>query len=56
MRANAFNSSSVPLRFGFNVNSDGTLFKGTAAGLTVYNRMLTPEEVENNYNYYFNNF
>jgi hypothetical protein len=56
MRANAFNSSSVPLRFGFNVNSDGTLFKGTAAGLTVYNRMLTPEEIENNYNYYFNNF
>lgn len=56
MRANAFNSSSVPLRFGFNVNSDATLFKGTAAGLTVYNRMLTPEEIENNYNYYFNNF
>jgi hypothetical protein len=56
MRANAFNATSVPLRFGFNVNSDGTLFKGTAAGLTVYNRMLTPEEVENNYNYYFNNF
>jgi hypothetical protein len=56
IEANNFNSSSVPLRFGFNVDGDASLFNGTVAGLTVYNRMLTPEEVENNYNYYFNNF
>lgn len=54
--ANTFNSASVPLRFGYNVTGDASLFNGTVSALAVYNRMLTPEEIENNYNYFNNNF
>jgi hypothetical protein len=45
-----FSVSTGSLTFGFNANSDATYFKGTMSDIILYNRVLTPEEVTNNYN------
>jgi hypothetical protein len=45
-----FNASILPLKFGFNGNSDATYFKGTVQDILIYNRVLTPTEILQNYN------
>lgn len=46
-----FTASVVPLKFGWNANSDATYFKGAVSDLLVYNKSLQSYEVANNYNY-----
>ena len=40
-----FNTSTKPLKFGFNTDGDATYFKGTISDLLLYNRVLTAGEV-----------
>ena len=46
-----FNSSSQSLRFGYPVDGDATYFKGAISSLLIYNRLLYPQEIANNYAY-----
>jgi hypothetical protein len=46
---NNFNVSSLPLKFGFNSNTDATYFKGYIRALLVYNRVLSAQEVNDAY-------
>lgn len=48
---NAFNASTLPLKFGFNTNGDATYFKGAISDLLVYNKELTATEVFESYDY-----
>ena len=48
---NAFNVSTLPLKFGFNTNGDATYFKGAISDLLVYNKELNATEVYQSYDY-----
>jgi hypothetical protein len=50
---NAFNAASLPLKFGWNANTDATYFKGAISDLLVYNKELSSTEVNQSY-YYLN--
>ena len=47
---NDFDSSTKPLVFGWNSDTDASYFKGTMSDLILYNRILTSAEVTTNYN------
>jgi hypothetical protein len=46
---NSFTASALPLRFGWNANTDGTFFSGSVKSLLIYNRVLSSDEVWYNY-------
>jgi hypothetical protein len=46
---NAFNLSTLPLKFGFNTNGDATYFKGAISDLLVYNKDLNATAVSHSY-------
>jgi hypothetical protein len=48
---NGFNASGLPLKFGWNADTDATFFKGTATALLVFNRELNQTEVSKSYAY-----
>ena len=48
---NGFTTSSQSLRFGYPVDGDATYFKGAISSLLIYNRLLYPQEIANNYAY-----
>ena len=43
-------NATVPMKFGWNVNSDNTYFNGVVSDLLVYNKILSDSEVLQNYN------
>lgn len=46
---NSFTASALPLRFGWNTNTDATFFSGSVNSLLIYNRILAPDEIWYNY-------
>lgn len=46
---NAFNVSTLPLKFGFNSDGDATYFKGAISDLLVYNKELNATAVSHSY-------
>jgi len=42
---NNFNVSSLPLKFGYNTNTDANIFQGYVKNILVYNKVLTADEI-----------
>lgn len=48
---NEFNANSGALTFGYNAQADAKIFSGSMSDLLIYNRILGPTEIDNNYHY-----
>jgi hypothetical protein len=49
---NNFNSANAPFRFGWNADGDATFWKGGVSSILLYNKVLSSEEIYNNYAYF----